>query len=195
MQYRRTDVQHIFPGIQSLAVSSKRAFVMNRLSLQSPVVALIVLCQPSSAVGPFHILVHHLPDDANTLVLFNVEAIMATPLAQKEKWRERHDNMFTSGLILVPPQANQFAMASQMDVETMQPHWNAAVANVTYEPQMLKVTERYGGNVDEIDGQDAAVLPNERCCSKGTRRFAPIDYTVVHPTLKCITRNRHGRKG
>ena len=111
--------------------------------------------------GQFETLVRHLPEDANTLVLFNVEEILASPLAEKEGWRERLENMYSSGLILVPPQANQFVIASQMDIELMEPHWTATVMNLSYEPSMIDVTKRYGGNVDEIDHQDAAVLPND----------------------------------
>lgn len=133
---------------------------MNRTCLPGPLFALIVFVQASSAFGQFGDLVGHLPDDSNTLVLFNVEAILASPLAQKGKWREQNENMFAAGLLLVPPQATRFVMASQMDIELMEPHWHAAVMELSQEPSMLTATERYGGNVDEIEGRDAAVLPN-----------------------------------
>ncbi len=69
--------------------------------------------------------------------------------------------MYKSGLIMVPPQASMFVVASQMDLELMEPHWHASVMNLSYEPSMIEITQRYGGNVDEIDGQEAAVLPND----------------------------------
>jgi hypothetical protein len=134
---------------------------MNRLINVSLTLAVMVLLQASSAFGQFKTLIRHVPEEANTLVLFDVEGIMATPLAQKEGWRERHENLSSSGLILVPPDANQFVLASQMDVELMVPRWSATVMNLSYEPSMMKVVQKYGGNVDEIDGQEAAVLPND----------------------------------
>ncbi len=134
---------------------------MNRLINVSLTLAVLVLLQTSSAFGQFKTLIRHVPEEANTMVLFNVEGIMSTPLAQKEGWRERHENLSSSGLILVPPDANQFVLASQMDIELMVPRWNATVMNLTYEPSMIRVTEKYGGNIDQIDGQEAAVLPND----------------------------------
>lgn len=134
---------------------------MNRSYLLGSLVALLISIQASSALGQFGHLVQHLPDDANTLVLFNVEEILASPLAQKGNWRERNENMYASGLLLVPPQSTRFVMASQMDLELMNPHWHAGVVDLTQEPSMLSATERYGGHVDRIEGRDAAVLPND----------------------------------
>ena len=146
--------------------------VMNRMIMISPIVALMVLLQASSALGQFRTLIRHVPEEANTLVLFDVEGIMATPLAQKEGWRERHENLTSSGLILVPPQANQFVLASQMDIELMMPRWSTTVLNLSYEPSMIKVVQKYGGNVDEIDRQEAAVLPNDTYVVKFGKEMA-----------------------
>lgn len=134
---------------------------MNRLITMSPILALMVLLQESPALGQFKTLIRHVPEQANTLVLFNVEGIMATPMGQSKGWRERHENMASSGLVLVPPDAKQFVLASQMDIELMVPRWHTTVMNLSYEPSMLKVVQRYGGNVDQIDDQEAAVLPND----------------------------------
>ncbi len=134
---------------------------MNRLINLSLSLAILVSLQASSAFGQFKTLIRHVPEEANTMVLFNVEEIMATPLAQKEGWRESYDKMSSSGLILVPPATNQFVLASQMDIELMEPRWSVTIMDLTYEPSAIKVTEKYGGNVDEIDGQEAAVLPND----------------------------------
>ncbi len=133
---------------------------MNRSICIPLVFTLIVLIQPQWSRGQFHNLVEHLPEDANTLMLFNMEAILATPMAVQGKWKERDESDFSSGLLIVPPQTLHLVMASQMDVELMQPHWNASVMDLSEEPSMMTVTERYGGNVDEIGGQEAAVLPN-----------------------------------
>jgi len=120
----------------------------------------LALCQPYSTRAQFDILVQHLPEDANTLVLFDMEAILATPMATHGKWREGEQNDFSAGLLMVPPQTLQLAMASQMDIELMQGHWHASAMKLSEEPSMMTVTERYGGNVDEISRQSAAVLPN-----------------------------------
>ncbi len=149
---------------------------MNRVFLLPTLSALLVLAQANSATAQFETLVRHLPEDANTVVLFNVEQVMESALAQKENWRGNYEKMYNSGLIMVPPQTNRFVMASQMDVELMQPHWHSTVMELLYEPSMIEVTERYGGNVDEIDGQDAAVLPNNTYVIKFGKSIAGTMY-------------------
>jgi hypothetical protein len=134
--------------------------VMNRSICLPLALALILLVLPRPTQGQFQNLVEHLPEDANTLVLFNMEAILASPLAVQEKWSTAEGNQYAAGLLIVPPQTKHLVMAAQMDLELMQPHWHASVMELSEEPSMLTVTERYGGNVDEIGGQDAAVLPN-----------------------------------
>jgi hypothetical protein len=113
------------------------------------------------AAGPFHVLVRHLPEDANTLVLFNVEEILASPMGTKEGWRADFGKVYRSGLTVVPPGVTQFVLASQWDVELMEPNWTATVMRSENEPSMMDVSLRMGGHVDEVDGQEAAVLPND----------------------------------
>ena len=134
---------------------------MKRSCLFALLTAFLACIQASSAFGQFGNLVRHLPHDANTLALFNMEAILASPLAQNGDWREQNENMYAAGLLLVPPQATCFVMASQMDLELMNPHWHATLVDLAQEPSMLSATERYGGHVDRIEGRDAAVLPND----------------------------------
>ncbi len=134
---------------------------MNRLLLMGPMVAIAILTNVSLSHGQMQTLVRHLPEGANTLALFNVEEILESPIGQKENWREEIGKMYSSGLILVPPQATMFVAASQMDIELMEPHWHASVMNLSFEPSMIEITQRYGGNVDEVDGQEAAVLSND----------------------------------
>ncbi len=133
---------------------------MKRLLVLSALSVFIVLNQARPAAAQFRDLVEHLPEGANTLALFNFEAMMASPLAEQEKWNEGYANMYQSGLILVPPQTSHVVIGAQMDIELMTPHWHATVMGVNYEPSMISLTSKYGGNVDQIDGQEAAVLPN-----------------------------------
>ncbi len=38
---------------------------------------------------------------------------------------------FESGMIMVPPTASQFVLASQLDLDAMQPIWEVALSNVS----------------------------------------------------------------
>lgn len=132
----------------------------------------ILLSSATSVQAQFHHLVLHLPDGANTLVLFNVEKLKASPLGSKEGWQENHDKLFSAGFLMVPPQATRFVMAAQVDFETNRVSWDTAVADLEYEPNMVKVAEDHGGSVDQIGDNDAAVLPSDTYVVKFGKNMA-----------------------
>ncbi|QDS86319.1 hypothetical protein EC9_04800 [Rosistilla ulvae] len=149
---------------------------MKNFLLASLMVTAISLIHLPVSHAQFENLVRHLPNKANTLVLFNMEQIMASPLATQQKWNENEQAKFAAGLIMVPPQALHLAIASQMDIELMHPRWQASVMDLSEEPDMLTVTERHGGNVDTISRQDAAVLPNNTYVVKFGKSIAGVMY-------------------
>ncbi|TWU39255.1 hypothetical protein [Novipirellula artificiosorum] len=149
---------------------------MNRFFWLTLLVASTTLCTPQLSHAQFETLVRHLPEGANTLVLFNMEKILASPLAVQRKWAENQENMFESGILFIPPQTQQLVMASETDFELMQPHWNASVVNLSDEPSMLTVSERYDGSIDEIGGQEAAVLSNNTYVVKFGKFIAGMMY-------------------
>jgi hypothetical protein len=107
----------------------------------------------------FRDLVGHLPDGANTLVLFNVEEILAAPLAEKEGWRAKQQQAFTSNWIVVPPGTSRFAMAARLEIGSMQTLWHAGVAELQFEPSLPQAAAMHGGSVDEINGRNVIALP------------------------------------
>jgi len=149
---------------------------MNRSVLTSISFTIAVLIAPQSSWGDFQTLIEQLPEDANTLVLFDMEAILASPLAVKYNWSQNQHSDFAKGIMIVSPNTKHLAMASQMDLEVMRPHWSATMMELSEEPSMLNVTERYGGNVDEINGQKAAVLPNNMYVIKFGKYYAGSMY-------------------
>jgi len=107
----------------------------------------------------FDDLIHHLPDGANTLVLFNVGEILASPLAVKEGWSSEQQRAFAANWIVVPPGTNRFAMSARLELESMHPLWEAGIAELESEPSMANTAAVHGGSVDEINGRSVAALP------------------------------------
>ncbi len=107
----------------------------------------------------FSDLVRHLPDGANTLVLFNVEEILASPLGVKEGWAAKQQQAFAANWIVVPPGTRRFAMSARLELTSMHPLWQAGVAELQFEPSMAKAAALHGGGVDEIDQRAVAALP------------------------------------
>lgn len=121
--------------------------------------ALLFTIQANAALAQFQSVVRHLPHDANVLLLFNVEKILASPLAKQQGWLEKGENAYAAGLTYLPPQANHFAMAAQLDIELMHTRWRAAVMDLKYEPSMPKLAAQHRGTVDEIENRNVAALP------------------------------------
>ncbi len=138
-----------------------------RVLLISAFTCLAAAAAPAnSAFAQFDDLVSRVPDKANTLILLNVADAMRSPIAQAEGWRERHERNFAAGMTVLPPTANTFVMAAEMDFEFMKPIWQLSLMKLNYEPQMPKVAAELGGQIDNISGQSAVALPGDHYAVK-----------------------------
>jgi hypothetical protein len=113
------------------------------------------------SLASFRDLAYRVPEGANAVMVVNVEKLLSSPLGQQEHWREEQERMVDAGLLIVPPSSTEFLMASHIDFETMHPHWEAALAAVSYEPSMVKAAARWGGQIDRIGQRDAVLLPDD----------------------------------
>jgi hypothetical protein len=109
----------------------------------------------------FGALSARIPRETNTLVVLNVDKILASPLAQEQNWRERHEKAAAAGVTILPPQAEQFLMAANLDLEFMQPVWEIAMAKLRYEPSLPRIAARWGGEIDRIADRNCVALPND----------------------------------
>lgn len=66
-------------------------------------------------------LVRRVPDHPNALMVLDVAKIYGSPMSEKEEWPGKMLKAFESGMIMVPPTASQFVLASQLDLDAMQP--------------------------------------------------------------------------
>jgi hypothetical protein len=113
---------------------------------------------PSAASAQFGNLTQRIPDRANALMLVDLEKAYASPLGTREGWRQKLEKAFSDGLVILPPQANQFALAAELDFDAMRPKWEVAVMDLAYEPSVPKAASRLGGTVDNIEGEEAVRL-------------------------------------
>jgi hypothetical protein len=119
----------------------------------------LLVVQPASA--QFRDLVTKLPKSANSIVLLNISKAVNSPMGVREGWKKKIDKSFEAGLIRVPPQATKYVIASQLDLEFMEPIWSAAVVELSEAVSLPKIAERRRGTVDSIDGLAAVALPND----------------------------------
>jgi hypothetical protein len=93
------------------------------------VMQLLLAAVPASAQSPaaFEPLMKKVPDGANVLVIFNVEQILKSTYAMVHNSEEKLKESFAQRGILIPPDATQFVMAEQYDLEHLRLNWAAAV--------------------------------------------------------------------
>ena len=113
------------------------------------------------AADEFQELVRLVPRSANAIVLLNMEKAKNSPMGLREGWKAKIEKAFAAGLVRVPPQAKRFVLASQIDLEFMEPLWEAAVVDLDEELSIEQIAQRRGGVLDTIENLPALVLPND----------------------------------
>src|SRR5438270_5278770 len=128
-----------------------------RIMIASGLALLVV--QPASA--QFRELVTKLPKSANSVMLLNVTKAVNSPMGVREGWKKKIEKSYDAGLIRVPPQATKYVIASQLDLEFMEPIWTAAIVELSEAVSLPKVAERRRGTLDSIESLAAVALPND----------------------------------
>jgi hypothetical protein len=128
--------------------------------LPAALVALALLpCGFARAASPYDDLLRVVPPQTNTLVLVNVTAAYASPLAKAEKWAEDYHQRYRSGVGFVPPDAKAVVIASEVNLTTMTRDHQLGLVRVTGYPTMSGLAAREGGSTDTIAGREAALSP------------------------------------
>ena len=58
-------------------------------------------------------LISRIPNDANTLILLDVDAIFRSPKAVTEQWRESYADNFAATPLIIPPNAKRFVLVQR----------------------------------------------------------------------------------
>jgi hypothetical protein len=122
--------------------------------------AVFGLASCTASVGAqFEELAKKVPSHANAIAFVNVEKLMASPIAVKEKWAQKKDSAFASGVSFLPSDAKYALLAMQFEPETWMPMWEAAIMDIDHEPSQAKAVALTGGKADTIIGREAVALP------------------------------------
>lgn len=125
-----------------------------------PLSALLLFASARAGRGQeFEALVKNLPGRANSLVLLNVDKILASPVAMRENWKGKHEQRYAAGLSLVPPDAKQAVFATMLDLSGMSPMWESVVMRLDGKPDLANLARTSGGRLEFIDGKNAVALP------------------------------------
>lgn len=114
----------------------------------------VLLWIGSLAVRParaqFDEMVKHVPRQANALFLVNAEKAFASEIAKSQGWQAMRGKRFDSGLTCIPAKATHMVIASQLDLESMQPAWETAIVEFPAAPSLEDIKQHFGGLDDMI---------------------------------------------
>ena len=138
-------------------------------------VAGLSLARPAAA--QFESLAAKIPSTANAIVLFDAQKVMASPIAQKEGWKEKYEEAFASGLVTISPDTQHMVLGVQIDYQTMQPQWEVAIADFGEEHTVAEVARATKGTLDQFGELPAVILSDDSYCVQ----LAPNRLGVMAP--------------
>lgn len=116
-----------------------------------------LLSQP--ALADFPELAKLVPEDANALVLIDMDKILASPAAEKGDWKNKIENAFEEGITILPPKTKRAILASQIDLEFMTQLWQTELLEPAETTEITAVAKKTGGTIDRIGDIAAVRLP------------------------------------
>ena len=136
-------------------------------SFTNPTLLFLTTCGPgfADANGParanYYDLLRRVPESANTIIMIDVERMLMSPIAMKEKWREKA-NAAEGRVLHFPPNAVRYMLASKLDfVHDLDNLWDVALVE-TPEPMSLPyLAKAEGGYIDTLEGQEIAFSPRD----------------------------------
>ncbi len=153
---------------------------MNRTLIVSLAVCLLVVgnfLAPDRAAAQFDALAAKIPSTANAIVLLDAQRVMASPIAQKEGWKEKYEEAFASGLVSISPDTRHMVLGAQIDYQTMQPQWEVVVADFSEEHSIAEITRITKGTPDQFGDLPAVSLSDDSYCVQ----LAPMRLGVMSP--------------
>lgn len=143
-------------------------------------VTLTTLAPAQTASKKYGELLKRLPEEANFLMMVDVEALLATPLAEREGWRNELEKNSSKGLGF-SLDVNKLVVAAGLDLATFDERWKLGMAELkSGAPDLKKLAEQEGGYVEPIGDTPAAWSPRGIVLFA----FAPNILAFVEPTAR-----------
>ena len=122
-------------------------------------IAMLVSVSPLVAADD---LMKRIPAGANALMVIDVAALAATPMAQTQGWQKKHEAAFVERPLMLPPEASRIVVGSQLNFAgELNVEWELAVMNLTEPLSMRSIARAEGGYLDKIGGTDCVWTPSD----------------------------------
>jgi hypothetical protein len=120
---------------------------------------LLLVAVPATAISAeanFYELLRRIPDSANTLILFDVERMLASPVAIREKWRDKI-NSSKGEPLHIPVNAKRYMLASKLNfVSNFEDVWDVGLIETIGDVSLPYVAKAEGGYLDTVADEQVA---------------------------------------
>ena len=115
----------------------------------------------TSTRADFNELFRRIPAESNVLVVVKVDEILRTPLAISENWAANRRTSTGEVGLLIPPDAKEIVIASQLDLERNLPRWEAGVMTLDPPPSFENAAQSVGRPIEQLAGTPAFRSPRD----------------------------------
>jgi hypothetical protein len=122
-------------------------------------------------------LLKYVPASPNVIVTLNAERIFASEVAMNGGWKQQYESTYSDAPLLLPPSAQQFVLAADLDLAHFQPRWQAAVMRLSTDPGLGAIARLVRGEHDRLAGLDVVSTPKGAMIVK----FGPHLFGVRQP--------------
>jgi hypothetical protein len=101
------------------------------------------------------------PQDANSLVVIDVQGLQRSPLGRKEKWAKQYEADFATGKVPFPPGSALLVLAAHADLDPAgaRHSWEIGLLSLTKSVTVERIAEFEQGIVETVSGQKAVLTP------------------------------------
>jgi hypothetical protein len=100
------------------------------------------------------------PEQANAILLVDLDAIKSSKIGIKEKWAARHKENHLVGATNIPPGVQDLVVAAHIDPATLQEQWKIAIAQLNKSVNVAEIAGSHQGSVDKVAGYSAVLARN-----------------------------------
>ncbi len=129
-------------------------------SLLLRVTATVLAVAASVVAADFPELLKLIPDSANAIILVHADNLFSSDIAQRENWRQKYADEFEVKPLLLPPTAQQFVMAAEVQIPQMVPVWEMATMNLSAKIDPQRIVAKWDGVLDQIEGKQVVWVPD-----------------------------------
>ncbi len=159
------------------------------------IVVATLVCAGNEAQAQFKKMFTYIPSEANAIIALDIDALEASPLAIQEKWREQRQRNLQNESGAYGQNVSRVLTGAAVKPLHLESERELTILELKQAPNMTKVADFLGSNVDEIEGHAAVETKGDSYVVRIGEKLAgilhPADRQQVARWLRRRTTTRH----